>query len=102
LPALRDKATASVNDSSASRCRFTDDTAHDKFHKRNILALEGVTLQFSLAIKLEHLIHKASDLVRNSIAKLNDCIDHTHSMTGEAWQAVTCRIIEHAGELRPC
>ena len=60
------------------------------------------TVQSLLAIKLEKLIHEASDLVGYSVAKLDGCTDHTHSLTSEARQGVAFRIIEHGVELRCC
>lgn len=100
LTALRNKATARVNYSSVIRGRLADDTANDKLQKCRVLAIESVAIQFSFVIKFEHHIHEPGDLAWNSIAKLNDYIDHTHSLTGEARQALDFRIIEHACELR--
>jgi hypothetical protein len=95
---LCDKATTRVNDCSVVRRAF----AHDKVHKRSVLVLERAAVQLSVGIESEHLVHEANDLAGNSVAKLNDCLHHTHSLSGEARHAVAFRIVEHARELHGC
>jgi len=93
---LYDKAAARVNDCSVVRGR----SAHGKVHKSSLLALERASVQSSLGNESEQFVHDANDLAGYSIANLNDCFHDTHSLSGEAWQAVAFRIIEQARELR--
>ena len=73
---------------------------HKKVHKRGILALEAVAVQLSLGIESKHLVHEPNDRAGDSVAKFNDCVHHTHSLSGEARYAVAFGIIEHSRELR--
>jgi len=92
---LRDKAATRVND----RNVLPPGSPDEKIHKRGVLALECAAVDSSAAIECKHFVHKPNDATGHSIAKVNDCFHHTYSLTGEAWQAVVFRMIEHTREL---
>ncbi len=84
LTTLCDKATARVYDCDIVRRWLAHDGGHKKVHKRNVLALERTAIQPPLDIEAEHLVYEPSHLTGNSVTKLNNCLRHTHSLSGEA------------------
>ncbi len=98
--ALCDKATTRVNNFTIARRGLAHDTVHKQIHKRPVVPLERANVKSSLRIEYEQLVHEPDDCTGNAIAKLNDCVHETNTLTGEAQQAMVFRIIQHGRKFR--
>jgi len=63
------------------------------------MAIEGASVEVSLAVKADKTESDPNDANRLAILKFNGDVGHAQPSAGKAGQAVTCRILEHLTKL---
>jgi hypothetical protein len=96
---LRNKSTGGVNDCSVrvgagkhwSQCRLC---------KSSLLPAKPSQVDAALVIKTENGKRVPNDADGLSADEFDDDRGHAHTLPGETWQAMACRIPKHPVELR--